>query len=170
MKFEVKKIAEAGKSVAVVGGGLILGNAMKNLLMSPREDKKSIIPDTVITNGLVAAGALVGASFTKGTVLPILLASLSAYFGIRTINKGTESVAVSGLGNETVNSIVKAVNKWVPQLGNTDVPSFSSSDSFMDIVNRAALPPSNASDSMRTSFSTLVGINQGSGQGFSAMV
>jgi len=162
MKFNQKQIVESSKSVGVVAAGLVAGNAAKKLLMTPRGEKGPLIPDTTIANGAVFAGTLIGASMVQNSNLSLFLASLSAYFGIRTLNKGTEAVA--GLGNPTANRVASTVRQWLPDLGNTDnAMLMPDTDEFERIISRASMPSLPAS-SMPVTISPedfiLKGVNQ----------
>lgn len=137
MKFTTPTIDSLKKQGINTGGlfvGIAAGWAMKEFLMKERTGsdgvvKKSIIPDTALTNGLAAVvGIGLAASFAGNTFVSFIALGFAVMFAIRTVNiitEGTKVAGINGMGG-TMGDFFK---KWIPNLrgieGSYDAPDYN---------------------------------------------
>lgn len=106
---------ESSKKLGSVAAGLILANVAKTVLLEPNSEGKTMIEDKPLYNGIGAAASLAGAMLVKNPYVQLGLLGSAAFFGIRTLNKVTDSL--TGLGNDGSPSKVKEyLQKYLPNL------------------------------------------------------
>ncbi len=106
---------EAGKKLGAVSAGLILAHIAKTTLLEPNSEGKTLLEDKPLYNGIGAVASLAGAALIKNPLAQMACLGSAAYFGIRTLNKVTDSL--SGLGSDGAPSKIKEyLQKYLPNL------------------------------------------------------
>ena len=170
MKFELKNLIGPAVTVGGVSTGLVTANVLKNVLFVPGEGKeKPLIPDNVGTNLAGMALGFAGAAFIKNNFAQIACASIAAFFGLRSINKGTESLQGlgeaedGGTGESFKSKIAKGLKFMIPNLGEVESDNNNVIDNDLQKIiaraNRAQIPASSG-PAIQDGNINLVGISQ----------